>query len=51
VTLVAASGLKSGADLARLEEGGIRAFLIGEALVTSGDPGAKLREMLGRENE
>jgi indole-3-glycerol phosphate synthase len=48
VTLVAASGLKSAADLARLEEGGIRAFLIGETLVTSGDPGAKLRELLGR---
>jgi indole-3-glycerol phosphate synthase len=49
VTLVAASGLKDGADLARLEEGGIKAFLIGEALVTSGEPGAKLREFLGRE--
>jgi indole-3-glycerol phosphate synthase len=47
VTLVAASGLKNGADLARLEAGGIKAFLIGEALVTSGDPGVKLREMLG----
>jgi indole-3-glycerol phosphate synthase len=47
VTLVAASGLKSGADLARLEAGGIRAFLIGEALVTSGDPRAKLKEFLG----
>jgi indole-3-glycerol phosphate synthase len=49
VTLVAASGLKDGADLAHLEEGGIKAFLIGEALVTSGEPGAKLREFLGRE--
>jgi indole-3-glycerol phosphate synthase len=48
VTLVAASGLKSGADLAALERGGIRAFLIGESLVTSGDPGAKLREFLGK---
>jgi len=47
VTLVAASGLKNGADLARLEAGGIRAFLIGEALVTSGDPRAKLKEFLG----
>jgi indole-3-glycerol phosphate synthase len=49
LTLVAASGLSRAADLARLEEGGIRAFLIGEALVTSGEPGAKLRELLGRE--
>ncbi|MGQ9687950.1 MAG: indole-3-glycerol phosphate synthase TrpC [Desulfobaccales bacterium] len=48
VTLVAASGLKTGADLASLEWGGIRAFLIGETLVTSGDPGAKLREFLGQ---
>jgi len=46
VTLVAASGLKTPADLARLEAGGIRAFLIGESLVISGDPGAKLREFL-----
>jgi indole-3-glycerol phosphate synthase len=48
VTLVAASGLKDTADLATLEWGGVRAFLIGETLVTSGDPGAKLREFLGR---
>ena len=48
VTLVAASGLKTAADLAVLEWGGLRAFLIGESLVTSGDPGAKLREFLGK---
>ena len=47
VTLVAASGLKTAADLATLEWSGIKAFLIGEALVTSGDPGARLREFLG----
>jgi len=46
VTLVAASGLKTPTDLARLEEAGIRAFLIGESLVTAKDPGAKLREFL-----
>jgi indole-3-glycerol phosphate synthase len=49
VTLVAASGLKTAEDLARLEKGGIRAFLMGETLVTAGDPGAKLREMMGKE--
>ncbi len=48
VTLVAASGLKTSTDLAALELGGIRAFLIGETLVTSGDPGFKLREFLGK---
>jgi len=49
VTLVAASGLKSPEDLARLEQGGLRAFLIGETLVTQADPGLKLREFLGRD--
>jgi indole-3-glycerol phosphate synthase len=48
VTLVAASGLKTHADIARLEAAGIKGFLIGETLVTSGDPGSKLREFLGR---
>lgn len=48
VTLVAASGLKTRADLERLAAAGIKGFLIGETLVTSGDPGAKLREFCGR---
>jgi indole-3-glycerol phosphate synthase len=48
MTLVAASGIKSRADIERYEAAGIRGFLIGETLVTSGDPGAKLRELLGR---
>jgi indole-3-glycerol phosphate synthase len=47
VTLVAASGLNTRADLERLEAAGIRAFLIGETLVTQPDPGAKLRELIG----
>jgi indole-3-glycerol phosphate synthase len=47
VTLVAASGIKSRADLERYEAAGIRAFLIGETLVTQADPGKKLREFLG----
>jgi indole-3-glycerol phosphate synthase len=48
VTLVAASGLNTRADLERLEAAGIRAFLIGETLVTAADPGRKLRELLGQ---
>jgi indole-3-glycerol phosphate synthase len=44
---VAASGLKTRADIERLKAAGIKGFLIGETLVTSGDPGAKLREFLG----
>ncbi len=47
VTVVAASGLHTRADLARLEAAGLKAFLIGESLVKSGQPGAKLRELLG----
>jgi len=47
VTLVAASGLKTKADLERLEKAGIRAFLIGESLVTADDPGMRLRHLLG----
>ncbi|MBW1918182.1 MAG: indole-3-glycerol phosphate synthase TrpC [Deltaproteobacteria bacterium] len=46
ITVVAASGLKSRNDFKRLEAVGIRAFLIGEALVTASDPGAKLKEFM-----
>lgn len=49
VTLVAASGLHQREDLVRLEEAGIKAFLIGESLVKAASPGAKLRELRGRE--
>ncbi len=44
VTLVAASGLKTPAELRRYQQAGIQAFLIGETLVTAPDPGEKLRE-------
>jgi len=44
---VAASGLKTRAEVERYQAAGIRAFLIGEALVTQADPGAKLREFMG----
>ena len=47
VTLVAASGIKNRADMEPLLQAGIRGFLIGETLVTSGDPGAMLRELRG----
>jgi len=46
VTLVAASGIKSRADLKRYMAAGIRAFLIGESLVTQADPGGALREFI-----
>ena len=47
VTLVAASGIKTRADLEPLMAAGINAFLIGERLVTQPDPGAALREFVG----
>ncbi len=46
VTLVAASGIGTRADVERYEAAGIRAFLIGETLATQADPGKKLREFL-----
>jgi indole-3-glycerol phosphate synthase len=43
---VAESGLESAASLARLEEAGFDAFLIGESLLLATDPAAKLQELL-----
>ena len=44
--LVSESGIQSHNDLMRLEKAGVHAVLVGEALVTSDDPGAKTRELL-----
>ncbi len=45
ITVVAESGIASRADVQRLESLGVHAALIGEALVTAPDPGAKIREL------
>ena len=45
---VAESGLKSGADLRRLQAAGYRAFLIGERFMTADDPGEALAGAAGR---
>ncbi len=45
---VSESGLRSPADLDRLEAAGARVFLIGEALVTAPDPAAALRRFVER---
>jgi indole-3-glycerol phosphate synthase len=45
VTLVAESGIRTAADIARLRECGYRAFLVGETLIRSGSPGAALRDL------
>jgi indole-3-glycerol phosphate synthase len=46
VAAVCESGLRSTADMKRLESLGATAFLIGEALIEAPNPGAKLRELL-----
>lgn len=45
---VAESGLRTGADLARLAESGFQAFLIGEQFMRAPDPGAALRALLAQ---
>lgn len=47
VVAVAESGLKDPADVQALHARGYRAFLVGESLMTSGDPGAALRSFRG----
>lgn len=46
-TVVAESGIFTREDMRRLEACGVNAALIGEALVTAPEPGAKVRELLG----
>lgn len=45
ITLVAESGIFTAADVARLQKIGIDAILVGEAIVTSADIPAKVREL------
>jgi indole-3-glycerol phosphate synthase len=46
--LVAESGIRDAADVARLAAAGVDAMLVGEALMRAPDPGAALRALLGR---
>ncbi len=46
VTLVAESGIRTAADLQRLQSIGINAFLIGEALMSAEDPAVTLRALI-----
>lgn len=48
VTVVALSGVSTPAEVGELADAGADAVLVGESLVTSDDPAAKLRELLGR---
>jgi indole-3-glycerol phosphate synthase len=45
-TIVSESGIASRADVARVAAAGAHAVLVGEALSRSGDPAAKVRELL-----
>jgi indole-3-glycerol phosphate synthase len=47
VTVVSESGIRSHADVCVLQTVGINAVLVGETLVTSPDPEAKLKELRG----
>ncbi len=47
VTVVAESGILTRADVERLQTLDVHAVLIGEALVTSPDPAAKIRDLMG----
>lgn len=46
VVVVSASGIRSGEQIRSLESEGVRAFLVGESLMTAADPEAKLRELV-----
>jgi indole-3-glycerol phosphate synthase len=47
--LVAESGIRTRADVERLEAAGVDAILVGETLMASPDIGAAIDELLGRE--
>jgi indole-3-glycerol phosphate synthase len=49
VIAVSESGLRTAEDLTRLRSLGYRAFLVGERLMASVDPGAALRDLIGAE--
>jgi len=48
VVLVAESGIKTRADVERLEAAGVAAMLVGESLLTQPDPGQAAAALLGR---
>jgi indole-3-glycerol phosphate synthase len=48
ITLVAESGIHTADDVARVRDMGVDAILVGEALVTAKDVGAKVRELVTR---
>jgi indole-3-glycerol phosphate synthase len=49
--LVSESGIRNRKDVLRLQEAGVRAVLVGEALIRAADIGAKLDELQGQDSE
>jgi indole-3-glycerol phosphate synthase len=49
--IVSESGIFTRDDVRRVAEAGVRAILVGESLMTAKDVGAKIRELIGREEE
>lgn len=47
IAVVAESGITSRDDVRMMEDQGVDAVLVGEALMSSGDPGAEIRALLG----
>lgn len=50
LTVVAASGVSTRAEMEELAEAGVHAVLVGQSLVTAPDPEAKLRTLTGRDS-
>ena len=48
IALVAESGIHTAEDVTRVRDMGVDAILVGEALVTASDVGAKVRELVAR---
>ena len=48
VAIVSESGVNSRADVVKLNDEGVAAVLVGEALMSSDDPGGRLHDLLGR---
>jgi indole-3-glycerol phosphate synthase len=48
VLVVSESGIHTRDDVLKLQQAGVNAILVGEALVTSPDPAAKIAELVGR---
>ncbi len=46
-TLVTESGIATRADVARMREAGVHAFLVGETFMRAADPGAELNRLFG----